>query len=103
MLALPVTYPTIFDAERVESLEVGKPLKLECKVADSTVPVCWYKEDTKLCPPKGRGIKSNDPTARHITPSAELLQPELHSCETCDDSIHFSETIKGDILIQTMF
>lgn len=100
MLALPVTCSTIFDAERAESLEVGKSLRLECKVADSTVAACWYKDDTKLCPPKGWGIKSNDLTTGHITPSAELLQPELYSCQTFDDSIHFSETIKGDILIQ---
>ncbi|XP_017285852.1 obscurin-like protein 1 isoform X3 [Kryptolebias marmoratus] len=93
--ALPVTYSTIFDAERAESLEVGTPLRLECKVAESTVPVCWYKDDNKPCPPKGWGIKSNGTSARYITPSAELLQTEQYSCETSDDNTHFSENIEA--------
>lgn len=102
MLALPVTYSAIFDAERAESLKEGKPLELKCQVADSTVPVCWYKKDKKLCPPEGGDIRKNGASVIHIIPSAELFQPELHSCETSDEKTYFSETIKGEIFIQTV-
>ncbi|XP_070399992.1 obscurin isoform X1 [Nothobranchius furzeri] len=93
--ALPVTCSTIFDDERAKSLEVGKALKLECKVADSAVPVSWYNDGKQLCPQKGWDIKSDGTSARLIIPSAELLQPEQYSCESSDDNIHVSETKKA--------
>ncbi|KAM9804503.1 obscurin-like protein 1 [Neosynchiropus ocellatus] len=42
--ALPVTYSTIADIEKIKSLEVGKPLVLEYEAVDTTVPVFWYKD-----------------------------------------------------------
>ncbi|KAM4558644.1 obscurin isoform 5-T5 [Odontesthes bonariensis] len=93
--ALPVTYSTIFDAERAKSLEVGKPLKLEANVTDSTVPVCWYKDGKKLCPQRGWDIQSNGTSRTLIIPSAELLHSGLYSCETADDTFHFTVDIKA--------
>ncbi|KAM4558641.1 obscurin isoform 2-T2 [Odontesthes bonariensis] len=96
--ALPVTYSTIFDAERAKSLEVGKPLKLEANVTDSTVPVCWYKDGKKLCPQRGWDIQSNGTSRTLIIPSAELLHSGLYSCETADDTFHFTVDIKAPML-----
>uniref|UniRef100_A0A4W6CYB1 Obscurin-like protein 1 n=1 Tax=Lates calcarifer TaxID=8187 RepID=A0A4W6CYB1_LATCA len=90
MLAIPVTYSTIFDVERTKSLEAGKALELECEVADSTVPVCWYKDGVRLFPQNGWDIQSNGTMRRLIIPSAELLHSGLYSCETSDDTIHFT-------------
>ncbi|KAM9710754.1 obscurin isoform 10-T10 [Menidia menidia] len=93
--ALPVTYPTIYDDERAKSLEVGKPLKLEVNVTDSTVPVCWYKDGKKLCPQRGWDIQSIGTTRRLIIPSVELLHSGLYSCETTDDTFQFTVDIKA--------
>uniref|UniRef100_A0A673B686 Ig-like domain-containing protein n=1 Tax=Sphaeramia orbicularis TaxID=375764 RepID=A0A673B686_9TELE len=73
MLAAPVTCSTVFDVERSKSLEVGKPLELECEVADSAVPVCWYKDGVKLFPQNGWDMQSKGTMRRLIIPSAELL------------------------------
>lgn len=98
MLAIPVTYPTIFDVERTKSLEVGKPLELECEVADSTVPVYWYKDGKKLFLQNGWHIQSNGTSRRLIIPSAELMNSGQYSCETSEDTIHFTVDIKGDFV-----
>uniref|UniRef100_A0A3P8NMQ9 Obscurin like cytoskeletal adaptor 1b n=1 Tax=Astatotilapia calliptera TaxID=8154 RepID=A0A3P8NMQ9_ASTCA len=100
MLAIPVTNSTIFDVERTKSLEVGKPLELECEVADSTVPACWYKDGKKLIPQNGWDIQSNGTSRKLIIPSAELLHSGLYSCETSDDTIHFTVDAKGDLFLQ---
>uniref|UniRef100_A0A3B4YED4 Obscurin-like protein 1 n=1 Tax=Seriola lalandi dorsalis TaxID=1841481 RepID=A0A3B4YED4_SERLL len=93
-IKIPVTYSTIFDVERTKSLEAGKALELECEVADSTVPVCWYKDGVRLFPQSGWDIQSNGTLRRLIIPSAELLHSGLYSCETSDDTIHFTVDIK---------
>ncbi|KAI4805218.1 hypothetical protein KUCAC02_009844 [Chaenocephalus aceratus] len=61
--AIPVTYSTIFDVERTKSLEAGKHLELECEVADSTVPVCWYKD---------------------VSPPTYLLDPDVEKTEAAE-------------------
>lgn len=96
MLALPVTCSTIFDVERTKSLEVGKALELECEVADSTAPVCWYKDGVRLLKQNGWDIKSTGMLRRLTIPYTELLHSGLYSCETSDDTFHFTVDIKGD-------
>uniref|UniRef100_A0A8C4E983 Obscurin like cytoskeletal adaptor 1b n=1 Tax=Dicentrarchus labrax TaxID=13489 RepID=A0A8C4E983_DICLA len=102
MLAIPVTYSTIFDVERTKSLEAGKLLELECEVADSTVPVYWYKDGVKLFPQNDWDIQSNGTLRRLIIPSAEVLHSGLYSCETSDDTMHFTVDIKGDCILNLM-
>ncbi|XP_015242828.1 PREDICTED: obscurin-like protein 1 isoform X13 [Cyprinodon variegatus] len=87
--AQPVTYSTIFDGERAELLEVSKPLKLECEVADSTVQVCRNKDGKKLYPQKGWNTESNGTSTGPIFPSTELLNSGKW-CQTTDATIHFS-------------
>ncbi|KAM8749671.1 obscurin isoform 9-T10 [Acanthopagrus schlegelii] len=96
--AIPVMYSTITDVERSKSLEAGKPLELECEVADSTVPVYWYKDGVKLFPHSGWDVQSNGTLRKLIIPSAELLHSGLYSCETSDDTIHFTVDIKAPTL-----
>uniref|UniRef100_A0A3Q2W488 Obscurin like cytoskeletal adaptor 1b n=1 Tax=Haplochromis burtoni TaxID=8153 RepID=A0A3Q2W488_HAPBU len=94
-------------------IQVGKPLELECEVADSTVPACWYKDGKKLIPQNGWDIQSNGTSRKLIIPSAELLHSGLYSCETSDDTIHFTVDAKdtscyitnkrGHIFIMTYF
>lgn len=96
MLAIPVTYSTLFDVERSKSLEAGKALELECEVADPTVPVCWYKDGVKLSPQNGWEIQSIGILQQLIIPSTELLHSGQYSCETSDGIIHFTVDIKGD-------
>ncbi|XP_035860405.1 obscurin isoform X5 [Sander lucioperca] len=96
--AIPVTYSTIFDVERTKSLEAGKLLELKCEVADSTVPVCGYKDAVKLCPQNDWDTQSNGTLKRLIIPSAEVLPSGLYSCETSDDTIHFTVDMKAPML-----
>ncbi|XP_067371935.1 obscurin isoform X3 [Channa argus] len=96
--AIPVMHSTVFDIERTKSLEAGKALELECEVADFTVPVCWYKDGVKLLPQNGWDIQSIGMLRRLIIPSAELLHSGLYSCETSDDTIHFTVDIKAPTL-----
>ena len=96
MIAIPVTCSTIFDVERTKSLEAGKALELECEVADSTGPVCSYKDGVRLLPENGWDTLSTGTLRRLIIPSAELLHSGLHSCETSDDTSHYTVDIKGD-------
>ncbi|XP_028249497.1 obscurin-like protein 1 isoform X10 [Parambassis ranga] len=96
--AIPVTYSTDFDVERTKSLEAGKPLELECEVADSTVPVCWYKDGKKLLLQNGWDMQSNGTSRKIIIPSAELMHSGLYSCESPDDTIHFTVDIKAPTL-----
>ncbi|XP_031730899.1 titin isoform X2 [Anarrhichthys ocellatus] len=96
--AIAVTCSTVFDVERTKSLEEGKPLELECEVADSTAPVCWYKDGVKLSPQNDWDIQSNGTLRRLIIPAAELLHSGLYSCETSDDTIHFTVDIKAPTL-----
>ncbi|KAK2839511.1 hypothetical protein Q5P01_013251 [Channa striata] len=96
--ALPVMYSTVFDIGRAKSLEAGKALELECEVADSTIPVCWYKDGVKLLPQNGWEVQSIGMLRRLIIPSAELLHSGLYSCETSDDTIHFTVDIKAPML-----
>ncbi|XP_049449258.1 obscurin-like protein 1 isoform X14 [Epinephelus fuscoguttatus] len=93
--AIPVTYSPIFDVERTKSLEAGKLLELECEVADSTVPVCWYKDGVKLSSQNDWDIQSTGTVSRVIIPSAELLHSGLYSCETSDDTFHFPVDVKA--------
>ncbi|XP_032423838.1 obscurin-like protein 1 isoform X8 [Xiphophorus hellerii] len=88
--ALPVTYSTIFDAERGGSLEVGSPLKVECEVAASTVPVCWNKDGKKLDPQKGWGIQSNGTPPGPVIPPPELLPSGQYCCQTTEATVHVS-------------
>ncbi|XP_035029700.2 obscurin-like protein 1 isoform X12 [Hippoglossus stenolepis] len=96
--AIPVTYSTIFDVERTKSLEAGKALELECEVADSTGPVCWYKDGVRLLPENGWDILSTGTLRRLNIPSAELLHSGLYSCETSDDTSHYTVDIKAPTL-----
>ncbi|KAL7384852.1 hypothetical protein ABVT39_010152 [Epinephelus coioides] len=96
--AIPVTYSPIFDVERTKSLEAGKLLELECEVADSTVPVCWYKDGVKLSSQNDWDIQSTGTVRRLIIPSAELLHSGLYSCETSDDTFHFPVDVKAPTL-----
>ncbi|XP_034740735.1 obscurin-like isoform X5 [Etheostoma cragini] len=96
--AIPVTYSTIFDVERTKSLEAGKLLELKCEVADSPVPVCWCEEAVKLCPQNDWDIQSNGTLKRLIIPSDEVLPSGLYSCETADDTNHFTGEIKAPML-----
>lgn len=86
---------------------MGKPLELDFEVADSSVPVCWYKDGVKLLPQLGWDIQSSGTLRRLTIPSAELLHAGLYSCESSDDTIHFNVDIKGDfnlnLLIDTAF
>ncbi|XP_034429712.1 obscurin-like protein 1 isoform X18 [Hippoglossus hippoglossus] len=96
--AIPVTYSTIFDVERTKSLEAGKALELECEVADSTGPVCWYKDGVRLLPENGWDILSTGTLRRLNIPSAELLHSGLYSCETSDETCHYTVDIKAPTL-----
>ncbi|XP_023192521.1 obscurin-like isoform X2 [Xiphophorus maculatus] len=96
--ALPVTYSTIFDAERGGSLEVGSPLKVECEVAASTAPVCWNKDGKKLDPQKGWGIQSNGTPPGPVIPPPELLPSGQYCCQTTEATVHVSVDDKAPTL-----
>lgn len=91
MLAIPVTYSTVFDVERSESLEVGNALELECKATVCAAPVCGYK-----CAQDHTGI------VRNHQPSAEVLHSGLYSCDTSYDTVHFHVDNKGDSHLNLM-
>lgn len=86
-----------FDFGDTMSVQMGKPLELDCEVADSSVPVCWYKDGVKLLPQHGWNIQSNGTLRRLIIPTAEPLHAGSYCCEWSDDTIHFTVDIKGDL------
>ncbi|KAL6101271.1 obsl1 [Pungitius sinensis] len=93
--AMPVKYSTIFDVERTKSLEEGQPLELECEVADCTEPVSCHKDKgVKLSPHNDWDAQSNGTLRRRSIPAAELLHSGRYSCETSDDTIHFTMDIE---------
>ncbi|XP_014915322.1 obscurin isoform X5 [Poecilia latipinna] len=96
--ALPVAYSTIFEAERGGSLEVGDPLKVECEVAASTVPVCWSKDGKKLDPQKGWGIQSTGSPQGPVIPPPELLPSGQYCCQTTEATVHVSVDEKAPTL-----
>lgn len=100
MIALPVTYSAVFDAERGGSLEVGNPLKVECEVAASTVPVCWNKDGKEVDPQKGWGMQSNGTPPGPVLPPPELLPSGQYCCQTPEATVHVSVDDKGDFLLQ---
>uniref|UniRef100_A0A3P8S6A3 Obscurin-like protein 1 n=1 Tax=Amphiprion percula TaxID=161767 RepID=A0A3P8S6A3_AMPPE len=124
MLAIPVTYSTIFDVERTKSLEVCKPLELECEVADATVPVCWYKDGKKLnlqsCPialqcelsdPTGQVswykdgkvlLPQNGLTRTLLIPSAENTHAGTYKCSTSEDTVIFKVEVEGDLFLSLL-
>uniref|UniRef100_A0A672IC11 Obscurin-like protein 1 n=1 Tax=Salarias fasciatus TaxID=181472 RepID=A0A672IC11_SALFA len=60
-----------------------------------TVPVCWYKDGKKLLLQSGWDTQSNATSRKLIIPAAELLHSGLYSCETSDDTVHFTVDIKA--------
>lgn len=86
-----------FEVEGTRSVQMGKSLELDCEVADSSVPVCWYKDGVKLLPQHGWETQNNGTLRRLVIPTAELLHAGLYSCESSDDTIHFTVDIKGDL------
>ncbi|XP_014827496.1 PREDICTED: obscurin-like protein 1 isoform X7 [Poecilia mexicana] len=96
--ALPVAYSTIFEAERGGSLEVSDPLKVECEVAASTVPVCWSKDGKKLDPQKGWGIQSTGSPPGPVIPPPELLPSGQYCCQTTEATVHVSVDEKAPTL-----
>ncbi|XP_056889221.1 obscurin-like isoform X3 [Takifugu flavidus] len=84
-----------FEVEGTRSVQMGKSLELDCEVADSSVPVCWYKDGVKLLPQHGWETQSNGTLRRLVIPTAELLHAGLYSCESSDDTIHFTVDIKA--------
>ncbi|XP_043988664.1 obscurin-like protein 1 [Gambusia affinis] len=96
--ALPVTYSAVFDAERGGSLEVGNPLKVECEVAASTVPVCWNKDGKEVDPQKGWGMQSNGTPPGPVLPPPELLPSGQYCCQTPEATVHVSVDDKAPSL-----
>uniref|UniRef100_A0A674PIQ0 Obscurin like cytoskeletal adaptor 1b n=1 Tax=Takifugu rubripes TaxID=31033 RepID=A0A674PIQ0_TAKRU len=98
-LVVQCTEPSMpnFEVEGTRSVQMGKSLELDCEVADSSVPVCWYKDGVKLLPQHGWETQSNGTLRRLVIPTAELLHAGLYSCESSDDTIHFTVDIKGDL------
>ena len=99
MPATPVTFSANFEVERAKSLEAGRPFDLECEVADHTTHVNWYKDGVKLSPQNGWDLYSNGTLRKLTIPCAEFFHSGLYSCETADDTIHFTVDIKGDLLL----
>uniref|UniRef100_H2SES5 Obscurin-like protein 1 n=1 Tax=Takifugu rubripes TaxID=31033 RepID=H2SES5_TAKRU len=96
-LVVQCTEPSMpnFEVEGTRSVQMGKSLELDCEVADSSVPVCWYKDGVKLLPQHGWETQSNGTLRRLVIPTAELLHAGLYSCESSDDTIHFTVDIKA--------
>uniref|UniRef100_A0A3B5QHC0 Obscurin like cytoskeletal adaptor 1b n=1 Tax=Xiphophorus maculatus TaxID=8083 RepID=A0A3B5QHC0_XIPMA len=94
MIALPVTYSTIFDAERGGSLEVGSPLKVECEVAASTAPVCWNK-DVKLSEESGQNLLTEGSVRTLAFQSAMPSHAGIYICKTSHDAVQFYVDVKA--------
>lgn len=86
-----------FECERTKPVQMGKSLEPDFEVADASVPVRWHKDGVKLLPQHRWNIQSNGTVRRLIIPTAELLHAGLNSCESSDDTIHFTVDINGDL------
>ncbi|XP_077072043.1 obscurin isoform X16 [Siphateles boraxobius] len=92
--ALPVTFSSVPEAQRITCIESGRPFKLQCKVSDPDAQVWWYKDGNEVLPQDGI-VTVNEEAMRTLSvQTAELCHSGTYSCQTNNDLIIFHVEIK---------
>ncbi|XP_077072027.1 obscurin isoform X3 [Siphateles boraxobius] len=96
--ALPVTFSSVPEAQRITCIESGRPFKLQCKVSDPDAQVWWYKDGNEVLPQDGI-VTVNEEAMRTLSvQTAELCHSGTYSCQTNNDLIIFHVEIKAPSL-----
>ena len=96
LLAPPVKFSAMSEADQTQSVIVGCPVALLCQLSDPHGQVHWYKDGAKLIPPSGVDIQSDGNIRRLVIQSAQSSDSGVYQCETKDDAVQFSVDVKGD-------
>lgn len=92
----PVRITTVHEAERNKSVEVGKPLMLQCEISDPNAQVTWLKDGMTLLEAVEHEIWEEGSRRTLAVQSATLSHAGTYSCKTANDAIQFQVEVKGD-------
>lgn len=95
-IAPPARFSQLPDSERSRSVEVGRPIALQCELSDPTGQVYWYKDGTKLQQQSGLSIQSDGIKRTLVVQAAEFCHSGMYSCKTKGDAVQFNVDVKGD-------
>ena len=95
-VAPPARFSLLPDSVRSKSVEVGRPIVLQCELSDPTAQVFWYKDGTKLQQQSGLSTQSDGIKRTLIVQSAEFCHSGMYSCKTKGDAVQFNVDVKGD-------
>ncbi|XP_024864922.1 obscurin isoform X11 [Kryptolebias marmoratus] len=90
-----VTITTLLEAERNKSVEVGKPLMLQCEISDPNTQVSWLKDGLKLLEAAGQEMLEEGSRRILAVQSARLSHAGTYSCKTTDDAVQFHVDVKA--------
>ncbi|XP_063069285.1 obscurin isoform X17 [Engraulis encrasicolus] len=93
--APPARFSQLPDSERSRSVEVGRPIALQCELSDPTGQVYWYKDGTKLQQQSGLSIQSDGIKRTLVVQAAEFCHSGMYSCKTKGDAVQFNVDVKA--------
>ncbi|KAL2081273.1 hypothetical protein ACEWY4_023126 [Coilia grayii] len=93
--APPARFSLLPDSERNKSVEVGRPIVLQCELSDPTGQVYWYKDGTKLQQQSGLSIQSDGNKRTLVVQAAEFCHSGMYSCKTKGDAAQFIVDVKA--------
>ncbi|XP_012689422.2 obscurin-like protein 1 isoform X7 [Clupea harengus] len=93
--APPARFSLLPDSVRSKSVEVGRPIVLQCELSDPTAQVFWYKDGTKLQQQSGLSTQSDGIKRTLIVQSAEFCHSGMYSCKTKGDAVQFNVDVKA--------
>lgn len=92
----PVRITTLQEAEKNKSVEVGKPLMLQCEISDPNAEVTWLKDGIPLPEAAEHEILQDGSRRILAVQSAMLSHAGTYSCKTANDAVQFQVEVKGD-------
>ncbi|XP_041940392.1 obscurin-like protein 1 isoform X3 [Alosa sapidissima] len=93
--APPARFSLLPDSERSKSIEVGRPIVLQCELSDPTAQVYWYKDGTKLQQQSGLSIQTDGNKRTLVVQSAEFCHSGIYSCKAKGDAVQFNVDVKA--------
>lgn len=91
-------FAAVSEDEKSTCVEAGCPLRLQCELSDPSGSVRWYKDGQELLlPAMGLDAQAEGALRWLAVQSAEVCHAGQYSCQTPDDSVHFTVEIKGDL------
>ncbi|XP_062390118.1 obscurin-like protein 1 isoform X2 [Sardina pilchardus] len=93
--APPARFSLLPDSERSKSIEVGRPIVLQCELSDPTAQVYWYKDGTKLQQQSGLSIQTDVNKRTLVVQSAEFCHSGIYNCKAKGDAVQINVDVKA--------